>query len=71
MGKIGGPTPSVKVIWRSTGPALTFVQVLENKGERHALTGTPQGVGFARKPPVWLAAGDEVIVEFVISIRIN
>ena len=27
------------------------------------LTGTPQGVGFARKPPVWLAAGDEVIVE--------
>ena len=27
------------------------------------LTGTPQGVGFARKPPVWLTAGDEVIVE--------
>jgi 2-keto-4-pentenoate hydratase/2-oxohepta-3-ene-1,7-dioic acid hydratase in catechol pathway len=27
------------------------------------LTGTPQGVGFARKPPVWLQAGDEVVVE--------
>lgn len=27
------------------------------------LTGTPQGVGFARKPPVWLKAGDEVVVE--------
>ena len=27
------------------------------------LTGTPQGVGFARQPPVWLKAGDEVIVE--------
>ncbi len=27
------------------------------------LTGTPQGVGFARKPPVWLKAGDEVIIE--------
>ena len=27
------------------------------------LTGTPQGVGFARKPPVWLKAGDRVIVE--------
>jgi len=27
------------------------------------LTGTPQGVGFARKPPVWLRPGDEVIVE--------
>lgn len=27
------------------------------------LTGTPQGVGFARTPPVWLKAGDEVTVE--------
>jgi 2-keto-4-pentenoate hydratase/2-oxohepta-3-ene-1,7-dioic acid hydratase in catechol pathway len=25
-------------------------------------TGTPAGVGFARKPPVWLRAGDEVTV---------
>lgn len=27
------------------------------------LTGTPQGVGFARTPPVWLMEGDKVIVE--------
>lgn len=27
------------------------------------LTGTPQGVGFARKPPVWLKPGDSVTVE--------
>jgi 2-keto-4-pentenoate hydratase/2-oxohepta-3-ene-1,7-dioic acid hydratase in catechol pathway len=27
------------------------------------LTGTPQGVGFARKPPRWLRAGDTVTVE--------
>jgi len=27
------------------------------------LTGTPQGVGFARKPPVWLKDGDNVVVE--------
>ena len=28
------------------------------------LTGTPpQGVGFARKPPVWLKSGDEVTIE--------
>jgi 2-keto-4-pentenoate hydratase/2-oxohepta-3-ene-1,7-dioic acid hydratase in catechol pathway len=27
------------------------------------LTGTPQGVGFARKPPRWLKAGDTVTVE--------
>ena len=27
------------------------------------LTGTPQGVGFARNPPVWLQNGDEVTVE--------
>ena len=27
------------------------------------LTGTPQGVGFARKPPVWLKAGDNVVIE--------
>lgn len=27
------------------------------------LTGTPQGVGFARKPPLWLRAGDEVVIE--------
>ncbi len=27
------------------------------------LTGTPQGVGFARKPPVWLKRGDRVVVE--------
>jgi len=27
------------------------------------LTGTPQGVGFARNPPVWLKAGDTVVVE--------
>jgi len=26
-------------------------------------TGTPAGVGFARKPPLWLKAGDEVAVE--------
>lgn len=27
------------------------------------LTGTPQGVGMARKPPLWLKAGDEVAIE--------
>ncbi len=27
------------------------------------LTGTPEGVGFARKPPVWLKAGDTIAVE--------
>ncbi len=27
------------------------------------LTGTPHGVGMARKPPVWLKAGDELTVE--------
>jgi len=27
------------------------------------LTGTPQGVGFARKPPVYLKPGDNVVVE--------
>jgi 2-keto-4-pentenoate hydratase/2-oxohepta-3-ene-1,7-dioic acid hydratase in catechol pathway len=27
------------------------------------LTGTPHGVGFARTPPVWLKAGDKVVVE--------
>ena len=27
------------------------------------LTGTPHGVGFARKPPVWLKAGDMVSIE--------
>ena len=26
-------------------------------------TGTPEGVGFARKPPVWLKSGDEVTIE--------
>ena len=27
------------------------------------LTGTPQGVGFARKPPVWLKPGDRITTE--------
>ena len=27
------------------------------------LTGTPQGVGFARNPPVWMKAGDQVVIE--------
>jgi 2-keto-4-pentenoate hydratase/2-oxohepta-3-ene-1,7-dioic acid hydratase in catechol pathway len=27
------------------------------------LTGTPEGVGFARNPPVWLKAGDTIEVE--------
>jgi 2-keto-4-pentenoate hydratase/2-oxohepta-3-ene-1,7-dioic acid hydratase in catechol pathway len=27
------------------------------------LTGTPSGVGMARKPPLWLKAGDSVTVE--------
>jgi 2-keto-4-pentenoate hydratase/2-oxohepta-3-ene-1,7-dioic acid hydratase in catechol pathway len=27
------------------------------------LTGTPQGVGFARTPPVWLKQGDTVVIE--------
>jgi 2-keto-4-pentenoate hydratase/2-oxohepta-3-ene-1,7-dioic acid hydratase in catechol pathway len=26
-------------------------------------TGTPGGVGFARKPPVWMKAGDVVEIE--------
>jgi 2-keto-4-pentenoate hydratase/2-oxohepta-3-ene-1,7-dioic acid hydratase in catechol pathway len=27
------------------------------------LTGTPHGVGFARKPPVWLQPGDTIQIE--------
>jgi 2-keto-4-pentenoate hydratase/2-oxohepta-3-ene-1,7-dioic acid hydratase in catechol pathway len=27
------------------------------------VTGTPSGVGFARKPPVWMKAGDIIEVE--------
>jgi 2-keto-4-pentenoate hydratase/2-oxohepta-3-ene-1,7-dioic acid hydratase in catechol pathway len=27
------------------------------------LTGTPQGVGFARTPPVWMKAGDRIVIE--------
>jgi 2-keto-4-pentenoate hydratase/2-oxohepta-3-ene-1,7-dioic acid hydratase in catechol pathway len=27
------------------------------------LTGTPHGVGMARKPPVWLKAGDQITIE--------
>jgi 2-keto-4-pentenoate hydratase/2-oxohepta-3-ene-1,7-dioic acid hydratase in catechol pathway len=27
------------------------------------LTGTPQGVGFARNPPVWMKDGDNVVIE--------
>ena len=27
------------------------------------LTGTPPGVGFARKPPVWMKAGDTIAIE--------
>ncbi len=27
------------------------------------LTGTPQGVGFARKPPVWMKHGDTVVID--------
>src|SRR5690606_12899516 len=27
------------------------------------LTGTPQGVGMARTPPVWLREGDRVVIE--------
>jgi len=27
------------------------------------LTGTPQGVGFARNPPVWMRAGDTIVIE--------
>jgi len=27
------------------------------------LTGTPQGVGFARTPPVWIKSGDRLVIE--------
>jgi 2-keto-4-pentenoate hydratase/2-oxohepta-3-ene-1,7-dioic acid hydratase in catechol pathway len=27
------------------------------------LTGTPHGVGMARTPPLWLKAGDRVVIE--------
>ena len=27
------------------------------------LTGTPEGIGAARTPPVWLKAGDELVIE--------
>jgi 2-keto-4-pentenoate hydratase/2-oxohepta-3-ene-1,7-dioic acid hydratase in catechol pathway len=35
------------------------------------LTGTPAGVGFARKPPVWLKPGDsyEVEIEGIGTLR--
>ncbi len=35
------------------------------------LTGTPSGVGHARKPPVWMKAGDvcEVEVEGIGTLR--
>jgi len=29
------------------------------------LTGTPSGVGFVRKPPLWLKSGDEIITELL------
>jgi 2-keto-4-pentenoate hydratase/2-oxohepta-3-ene-1,7-dioic acid hydratase in catechol pathway len=35
-------------------------------------TGTPEGVGFARKPPLWLAPGDTVEVEISsIGVLVN
>ena len=35
------------------------------------MTGTPAGVGFARKPPVWLRPGDvyEVDIEGIGTLR--
>jgi 2-keto-4-pentenoate hydratase/2-oxohepta-3-ene-1,7-dioic acid hydratase in catechol pathway len=27
------------------------------------LTGTPEGVGFARKPPVFMKAGDTIVID--------
>jgi 2-keto-4-pentenoate hydratase/2-oxohepta-3-ene-1,7-dioic acid hydratase in catechol pathway len=27
------------------------------------ITGTPQGVGMARKPPLWMKSGDSVTIE--------
>jgi 2-keto-4-pentenoate hydratase/2-oxohepta-3-ene-1,7-dioic acid hydratase in catechol pathway len=27
------------------------------------MTGTPSGVGFTRKPPIFLKSGDEIVVE--------
>jgi len=27
------------------------------------MTGTPEGVGYARKPPVWMKAGDVIEIE--------
>lgn len=48
--------PIAKIIYH-----LTEVMTL-NPGDIIA-TGTPEGVGFARKPPRWLVAGDSVDVE--------
>ena len=45
----------------------SLVEFLSGSTTLHAgtviLTGTPSGVGFARKPPVWLNPGDTVSVE--------
>ncbi len=35
------------------------------------LTGTPQGVGMARNPPVWLKPGDEVTIELELVGRLT
>jgi 2-keto-4-pentenoate hydratase/2-oxohepta-3-ene-1,7-dioic acid hydratase in catechol pathway len=35
------------------------------------LTGTPQGVGFARTPPVWMKDGDTVVVELDVIGRLE
>ena len=48
----------------TAGVALAYIsQVVTLLPGDLVFTGTPPGVGMARKPPVWLKAGDVVEVE--------
>ena len=59
------PNPFVKKIniaklqWeKSKSPKGKFAQAY-----KIILTGTPEGVGFARKPPVWLKSSDTIAID--------
>ena len=49
-------------IW-STGAWLVLSAILALGQGTVILTGTPHGVGFARKPPVFMKPGDSITIE--------
>src|SRR4029077_16930672 len=62
-GRVLQNSSTSQLIFRIPDLVAYLSQVMTPEPGEVVATGTPPGVGFARKPPVFLHSGDEVVVK--------